>query len=383
MTDRASRKQAFLYCLKVFLAVRLAMFALSLIAGGLIPARTLVSVPGWADRAFTPGWHNLFTGLEHQDALWYLRIATIGYRPTDGSAAFFPLYPWLIRIVSPLVGGHPLAAALLISNLSFLGALYLLYDLSVIEFSDSVARRTVLYISVFPAAIFFFAPYSESLFLLLSVAAFRAARRDRWPLGGVAGALSALTRSVGVFIAPALVVEGIHRWREERHELVWKLMWSAVAGAGLLIYLGYWQRRGNWAIPLHLQQYWQRQKTWPWMTLVHATSDAFHSGAFSSYYMLDWLITVPALAAAAYGIIKLRPSYSVFTWLCLLAPLSFVFAGRPLMSMPRFIAVLFPIFWVAALATEERRTAHEALVAVSAVGLGIMTVLFANAWYVF
>jgi hypothetical protein len=378
--------EAVIYSAKVFVAVRIVLFALSFIAMSgsmIIPSRSgVLGVPGWPEPTYTPGWHNLFTAFQHQDALWYLHIATIGYKPLDGSAAFFPLYPYLIRIVSPLLGGHPLAAALLISHVCFFLALVFLYDLTRTEFSQGVARRTVLYISIFPTAFFFFAPYSESTFLLFSVLAFWGARNGKWPVAGIAGFLAALTRSIGVFVAVGLALEAILQ-RREKGGLAHKLFWSAVAASGLAAYLGYWQwRAGDWSIPLHLQTYWQRQKMFPLETLWNATRYAFDP-TIASYWLMDWLIVVPMIAALVWGIWKYRLGYSAYAWLAIVAPLSLVYTGRPLMSDPRFVLVLFPAFWVIALLTEKRGFAHEVVVALYAGGLALLSVMFMGSWNIF
>ncbi|TMK63022.1 MAG: hypothetical protein E6G52_08185, partial [Actinobacteria bacterium] len=116
------------YSLTVFLAVRLGLLVLGLVAVELFPPLKPVSVPGWRAQPLPdPGWQNAFTSFERFDALWFLRIASGGYRVGDGSAAFFPLYPLAIRAVSWAMGGHPFAAALLVSNASIAGALCVLY----------------------------------------------------------------------------------------------------------------------------------------------------------------------------------------------------------------------------------------------------------------
>src|SRR3990170_7008010 len=167
-------RTGFVFALKVFLGVRVGLFVLGLLSPGLFPPLDPVSVPGWPARPLPdPGLHNLFTAWERFDGLWFLRIADEGYRTADGSAAFFPLYPLLVRFVSVLLWGRPLAAALLVSNAALLGALALVYDLTRAEVSDAAARTTVVLLCVFPTAFFWFAPYSESLFLLLAVAALR------------------------------------------------------------------------------------------------------------------------------------------------------------------------------------------------------------------
>ena len=65
---------------------------------------------------------------------------------------------------------------------------------------------TLLLLAVFPTAVFFGAPYSESVFLLLAVGAFYAARTDRWAWAGTCAAAAAATRSAGVLLMLPLVM---------------------------------------------------------------------------------------------------------------------------------------------------------------------------------
>ena len=69
----------------------------------------------------------------------------------------------------------------------------------------------MLLICVFPTSYFFLMPYTESLFFLLAVTAFWGARRGEWAVAATAAALAALTRSVGIVLAPALLVEALHQ----------------------------------------------------------------------------------------------------------------------------------------------------------------------------
>jgi hypothetical protein len=393
--ERARIRDGLLYCLKVFLALRLGLFVLALIGVAILPHDILpVSVPGWRAPGFTPGWHNLFTAWERQDALWFLRIATHGYRLHDGSAAFFPLYPLAIRAVSVVLFDHPLAASIVVSNAAFLGGMVVLYFLTSSELSEDAARKAVLYLAVFPTSFFFLAPYSESLFLLLSVTSFWAARRGKWPLAGAAGALAALTRNLGLLLLPALALEAMHQWRERQNAgdpaggraLAWSLLWSASVGLGTAAYLAYWQWfAGDWLRPITNQGLWQRVSSLPWNTLGQATRDTYqYAGAYpGGYHELDWVIVVPALAVAGYALARFRPAYGFYTWASILVPLCFSFLGRPLMSVPRFLVVLFPIFWGLALLAERKRIPHHLIVAVSAAGLGLLTVLFVNWYYIF
>jgi hypothetical protein len=352
----------------------------------LFPPLSGVGVPGWPAPALDPGWQNAFTAWERFDALWFLRIAESGYRLRDGSAAFFPLYPLAIRGLSFALGGHPLAAATIVSNAAFWVGLVVTYVLTATELSERAARTTVLLMCVFPTAHFFLMPYSESLFLLLSVTAFWGARRRRWAVAGAAGALAALTRSIGILIAPALVIEALHQ-RAERRGPAWPgFLAAAATGCGLIAYLGsWWLRAGEWLAPVKFQANWERSFSWPWATLWDGTGDAFRylDQLNGGYWLIDWLIVIPMLAASVYALVRLRPAYGVYLWSALLIPLTFVFPDRPLMSMPRFVLPLFPAFWGLALGLERLRIPRPAALVVGAAGLGILSVLTVNWYYIF
>ena len=57
-----------------------------------------------------------------------------------------------------------------------------------------------MYVSIFPVAFFLQAVYTESLFLMLSLACLYWSRESRWRLAGLAGLLATLSRSTGVLL---------------------------------------------------------------------------------------------------------------------------------------------------------------------------------------
>jgi Mannosyltransferase (PIG-V) len=322
----------------------------------------------------------LFTATQRQDAQWFLRIATAGYAPHDGSAAFFPLYPLAVRLVGWIPGVGPLGAALIVGNAAFFGALVMLHALTRLELGSDAARRTVLFCAFFPSAFFLLAPYTEPLFLLLSVSAFWFARRNRWVWSAVAGAGAAMTRNVGVLLIVALAVEAVRQWRQGRL-LLPRLTAAACVALGPLLYFGYWQVRFQdfWA-PLDAQRNWQRDSTFPLEALWHAVRLAWRE---QTWWLLDLTIVVIAIAGITIAAFRVPLTYSIYAGLSVLIPLTFTFDPRPLTSMPRFMAVVFPVSWGFAIAAERRRPPEAAILVGFAAGFGILAILFVNWQFVF
>jgi len=388
-TRHADWWRALRYCALVFFGVRLGLFLVGLLSTALLPSRPPVGVPGWPATQPSRSWHHVFTAWERHDALWYLRIAGEGYRTDDGSAAFFPLYPLLSRAVGALFGGAWLLGAYVVTSVALLVGLTVLFRLTEREHDERRARRTVLYLALFPTSLFLFAPYTEALFLALTVGCLYAARSRAWALAGLLGALAASTRSAGLLLALPLAVEAVLQLRETggplRARLVrlgGALLAAASVGLGTAAYLLFWARADTWRRPFDVQAAsWSREPAWPWQTLAAGLREGTrYLGANpGGYHTVDLVIVLAALAAAVWVALRVRATYAVWCWVSLLLPLALPFAGRPFLSMPRFVVVVFPLFW--ALATlAERWRVHDAVVAASACGLGLLSVLYVN-WY--
>ena len=196
-------RPALTYSVCVYLVVRVGLFLLGAATWALTSEQSGVTFLG-PPQPLTNGWHNALTGWDKQDALWFLQIAQHGYSPHNASAAFYPAYPMLIRVVGYLCLGHLLLAAYVVSNAALLGALVIFYRLTEREYDQATARRTVLYLCVFPTAFFLFDTYSEAVFLLAAVGALALATSGRWGWACLVGIIATLTRSAGVDIVVAL-----------------------------------------------------------------------------------------------------------------------------------------------------------------------------------
>ena len=367
-----------------FLGARLLLFVISVAGTGLmaIPPGQPPTDSGYPPPQPTTGWHTLFTATQRQDALWFLELASDGYSPEGASAAFFPLYPMAVRAVAWLPGVGPLAAALLVSNAAFFGALLMFHALTRRELGEEAAKRAVLYAALFPTAFFLLAPYTEPLFLLLSVSAFWFARTNRWGVAAAAAAAAAATRSIGALLVLALAVEAISQWRRQGRSLLPRLAAAGAIAVGPLAYFSYWHlRHGNFWAPLDAQRSWARGSLPPWTTAWRAVSHALEYG---SYWLVDVLVVSAVIAGMILAARRIPASYTVYAAASLLLPLAFPFEGRLLMSMPRFVAVIFPAFWGFSLASAGRlKIPQEALLVACAAGYGCLALLFVNWHYIF
>lgn len=377
MSGRRRLREGLRPCLAVFLAARIGLSLLSVVAVNLIDPLDPVDVPGRAGPPATQGWHNAIDATERQDGVWYLRLADEGWSTDDASAAFFPLYPLTVRAVGWVLPGDDLVAALLVSNVAFLGALLAVFALTAEAFGERIARRAIVVAAIFPTAFFFLAPYTESLFLLLSVLAFREARHDRWGRVAIFGALAALTRSVGILLIPALMLDAIWGGRAgSRRALGARLAGAAAIALGPLSWFAWWGvAHGNWLAPLDAQGDWGRELQPPWVSLGHAVEFAWR---FQSYWLLDLVIVSLAIGGLALALPALRPSEAVYGALSLLLPLFDPFGDRPLLSVPRFAVVVFPALWGLSGAGLGRKLPEPLLTSVLAAGWAICALLFVN-----
>jgi hypothetical protein len=352
------------------------------------------------------------TPLARWDAVWYLGIANEGYGEASSRHAFFPLYPLLARGLGELGGGSPAAvllAAYAVALAAVLAALVLLHRLTAIELGRRAAWPTLLLLCVFPASLFFGAPYSESLFLLCSVGAFYAARTGSWAWAGTAAAAASATRSAGVLLLLPLVFMYLYGPRPEsaparvgllpRYRLRPDVLWLALAPLGLVAYAVYLAIA--YSDPLsfsHVQEFWNRSFAGPLVGIwdgAEAAADGVRqllSGAREPVYFEQaagdpFRIAAQNIAlfgflcfalAGAVGVLRRLPfAYGLYVVVALMLPLSYPVPAQPLMSLPRFVAVLFPIFmWLGAVCEERRIVDRVAIV--SAIALGLFVTQYAT-----
>lgn len=236
------------------------------------------------------------------DGQWYLRIATEGYTiDPDGiwrSPAFFPLFPLLIRLLM-LVQIPPEMGGGLISNLAFLGAVWLLHSWLQERHNLSVARWATAVLTLCPFSLFGTVLYTEGLFLVLTIAVLRAFESRELVGLAIAGVLATAVRPPGVTLIPALLLQA---GRERRPWLTY-LVILLMAG-GLITYSLYCGLHlGHPLAFSHAQIHWGRSigDLRPWLrifliTVVGETNYHAQSLARIDHPLAVLLVSVLAIA---------------------------------------------------------------------------------------
>lgn len=348
----------------------------------------LLTVPKYSS---TPTYfHTLLLAWNHWDASNYVRIAQYGYQYVP-DLAFFPLYPACIWLISHVVGDY-LLVGMLLSNLALLGALVILYQLALDIAGEQAARRTLLYLCIFPTAFYLFAAYNESFFLLFSAGAFLAMRRQRWLVAGMLGALAAATRSAGILLVlPYLCEWWFSRNKNESTRLsLWllKLVPICLIPVGLLLYSYYCLRTtGNPLMFAAVQTHWDRHTEWPWQGIGASLYQLWVQPVGSFYQvhiLIDLCATLGFLALTVLGWRRLPLSFTVWSAsLLLLMLLNASPVGDPLASNQRLVLELFPGFILLAILSEKYPKLHETLLLVSLPLLATLSIVFLmNRWMV-
>jgi Gpi18-like mannosyltransferase len=324
------------------------------------------------------------------DTGFYLSIAEEGYKYQGvelPSVAFFPLLPLLIRLVSSIIG-DPLVSGILISNTALFFAMILLYLLVDQEFGEDIARRAVWYMLIFPTSFFGSAIYTESLFLLGTIGALYLARKRFWESAALSGVLTALTRFLGILLAPLLLIEW---WMQRRTSPKDQRpsLFAAVAGLvvplGTIAYMLYLNAAfGDPLAFANAAEVWGRQPQTPWVTLTdlfQRPPEGWAAGILAGHIQIDnWLDLLIVILFLILGIVLLkrrRWAEGVFVLLGALLPLS----SGLLMSQRRYMWVLFPAFILLA-RWGENEWVDRTLNVIFILMLAVFTAMYANGYWV-
>ncbi|MBX3061781.1 MAG: hypothetical protein KF726_02335 [Anaerolineae bacterium] len=340
-------------------------------------------------RSWLEPWYRWDTG-------WYVHIAYEGYSTLDGSIIFAPLYPFTMKVLAPLLGGDYLLAGLVVSNLCCFLMLVLFYELVAREFGADKAQLTLWLYMVYPASFYFFAAYTESLFMVLVLGAWLAVQDRRYVLGGLLALLSSLTRSQGWTLAlPFALIAFIEqapnvsrnwtglqqliRYHLQQPVATLRRAFAVIGGViGTLVYFEGIRLAQLGDVAAEYEGPWRTQIRMPWESVAHIV-DGVIGGKLNNFDVANLLAFFFVLLVILLAIRQLRPAY----WLYVLGSLVYILMRNYdlyyLHGMVRYAVHLFPAFIALALLLSNKRLLTLFFIAL-AVGLQVWLVTLFAAW---
>ncbi len=292
----------------------------------------------------TPLWH-----LSNFDGAHYQNISRYGYF-TKFQTAFFPLYPLATHLLTFITTNY-LFSGLLISLTSTLFTTFLIYRLY-------PSPKVLLAFLCFPTSFFLLTNYTESLFLCLALLSWAFSKRRHYYLAGLIGFLAALSRFYGVLLFPAILLDFVlHLPQKQRQKF------SAYSSAlplllipiGLLIYMYFLNQRFDDPLSfIHSLSLWNKANvTFPLRTIYRYLHIFATASPITFVFQIAILEFISLLAGLFFVVIlyvrRLYPE-SLFVFLGTIIP---TFTGT-LQSLPRYLLVLFPIYFLATLISTKR-----------------------------
>lgn len=306
---------------------------------------------------YTVGVWNIY------DTRHYITIAERGYEADPGwLPAYFPAYPLLIKLATPLLLGDSLLAAMLIANLCALIFFWYLYRLVEPEFGADVAKRAVILSAIFPASFYLFMGYTEAPLLAFMVASLYYARRHQWWLAGILAGAAALTKQPGIFL---LVPLAYIYWQQQRGHSLWSYFrkpqwaWLLLCPLAALSYTLYRYLYISAPIADVADVGGSQRMTFPGLPLLYALQAVGPDNPLLPYNLMDIGFTLLMVALVAGVALKVRSTtltlYSLVICLTNLCIYMWTYEYRPEVNMPRRMLIIFPVFIFLALVTPNKR----------------------------
>lgn len=298
------------------------------------------------------------------DSGYYLGIARSGYSAIPNSYGFFPLYPSLIAILSRVFRVSLATSGLIISSISYLGAAILIYLIALrMKADQAYAFRSVVFLLVFPSAFFFIAIYAESLTLVLSLLAvyFIFLPKPKYAISGSFSGLSALVRPTGFLVYSVALVKMFTQKRYHKKSVLAASIGLMLSFLGIAFYVLFvYSQTGSWFEILESTAAWQRQLQIPIITYLKSLRIVFLGNNVPDDWFLyviniiDLIFTSFAIAITSLAIWKSRSgkfNWGLTTYMICYLVIMLSSQGLevvPLWGMTRWVALLFPMYFILA-----------------------------------
>ena len=307
------------------------------------------------------------------DSFWYKDIAANGYsfKKIDyvSNIVFFPLYPFLTRSLAVLVGGNVELAGTILSTLSTaLGLIYLFKIVKELH-PDINPYLPVIFLLTFPTAFFFNVMYTESLFLFLSTACFYNGLKRSFLKASIFGLFAALTRITGVLLIIPMLWEyfSYNGFKKPFNKDLIALL--LIPFGTFCFFLYHYLAFGDFFLFLKVESTFGRAFHVDGSEFLPITRPAIVN------LLIDCMFVVVALVTSFFALTRLRVSYGLY----MIATIAIALSTGMIMSIGRYILVLFPMYiLLASIKSESVRFAYSLL---STLLLSMYITLFVNGYW--
>lgn len=308
------------------------------------------------------------------------------------SYAFFPFYPFLIRILSlplSILGLTPLATATLagviISLLGALAGALALFELGRDELGAEGGLRAAFYLLIFPSSFFLAVVYTEGLFVGLAFSSLVLLRRGYRGWAAVLAVLATFTRAAGVLLVVPLFISWIRDGEWAELDMEWRQLyfrgapWKAlglalVVVSPLLAFMMWRLSYFGMAFSRVEEEFFGRgllslgSTYFSWREAFYTLSGSNPQAA--AYYAVEFGAIVLAFTACIAGLRK----YPDLAWFGLLVVL-LSFTSGPAQGMHRYVLAAPPLFLF--LGRLGRRPAFDRIWTTGSILLmGVMAIMF-------
>ncbi|MGX1548773.1 glycosyltransferase family 39 protein [Streptomyces adustus] len=340
--------------------------------------------------------YTLLTG--RWDSLWYTRVAELGYgyevRLPNGDVhsnlAFFPLLPWLERLLHAVTPLSYAGAGLAVSLLASLAAAWGIFAVAEEVYGRRAGVCAVLLWAVLPVGIVQSMAYSESLFTALAAWSLYAVLTGRWLTAGLLAALAGLTRPVGLAVVAAVWTAAIASFGRTRSETLPQgvhteerapsrarralaMLIAPLGAAGYVLWVGRHTGRGPLGY-LDVQAGWRNGFDGGY-AFARFVADKFTS--FPSALAGVGLVVGVGLVIWLYVVgVRQRQPLPLLVYTGVVTALALC-ASSYFGSKPRLLLPAFPLLLPLALALARLRTSRSALVTG---GVAVLSAVYGAFW---
>jgi len=314
-----------------------------------------------------PDWPFLFHGW---DSAWYIRIAKIGY--SYPAYAFFPAYPFLIRVASGLTGEYFISSFMVSFALGILAVpMFQLLAEHYMNKNEAVVA-TLLFALFPPIFLFTTVAYTESLFTVAVIGAWIFCLRKHYFSATVSATIATTTKVYGLLISLPLILR-LFREKKMKDAFLAAII-PSITFAGWNAYL--FNLTGDLGAYKSSQSHWQ--EGWPFginsiLRFIVGLKQRFGQLAPSDLHAI-LVVTMWLLILSLFGVLVVA-TLDVDLDFGMYATIQFLFlvAFGTVWSFLRFLPFILPVWLIAR--TKSRLITIVAIIIFPMVSLAI--------WYQF